>query len=89
MPVSKRSPHIEAAYPELTSQTYSRDIELGRVSTAAADVVIVHEWNDEWLVAALGSLRKARGRFQLLFHDTHHRAVSDPATIARIRSQRL
>ena len=70
----------KAAYPELTSQTYSRDIELASV-TAAADVIIVHEWNDEWLVTALGSLRKARGWFQLLFHDTHHRAVSDPATM--------
>ena len=44
-----------------------------------ADLVIVHEWNEPALVAAVG--RGARGgaaRFTLLFHDTHHRAVSDP-----------
>ena len=29
-------------------------------------------------MAALGKARKAGGRFTLLFHDTHHRAVSDP-----------
>ena len=70
----------KAAYPELTSQTYSRDIDLA-AATDGADVVIVHEWNEEWLVAALGRLRKTGGAFQLLFHDTHHRAVSDPAAM--------
>lgn len=46
-----------------------------------ADVVIVHEWNDPKLVAAIGRRRKQGARFTLLFHDTHHRAVSDPAAI--------
>ena len=41
----------------------------------------MHEWNDPALVAALGSLRKRGGRFHPAFHDTHHRAVSDPAAI--------
>jgi spore maturation protein CgeB len=72
----------EAAYPELKSQTYSRDVDLAP-ATDSADVVIVHEWNEEWLVAALGRLRKGRSAFQLLFHDTHHRAVSDPAAMQR------
>jgi spore maturation protein CgeB len=72
----------ETAYPELQSQTYSRDVDLAR-ATQGADVVIVHEWNEEWLVAALGRLRQGRSAFQLLFHDTHHRAVSDPAAMRR------
>jgi spore maturation protein CgeB len=72
----------KAAYPELHSQTYSRDTDLARL-TAGVDVVIVHEWNEEWLVAALGHLRRDRSEFQLLFHDTHHRAVSDPAAMRR------
>jgi spore maturation protein CgeB len=38
----------------------------------------VHEWNDPELVAAVGRVRKRGGRFTLLFHDTHHRAVSAP-----------
>ena len=33
------------------------------------------------LVAAIGALRRRGGRFMLLFHDTHHRAVSDPEAI--------
>ena len=46
-----------------------------------ADIVLVHEWNDPALVAAIGAHRLARGRYTLLFHDTHHRAVSDPDAI--------
>jgi spore maturation protein CgeB len=46
-----------------------------------ADLVIVHEWNEPALVASLGELRKRGARFTLLFHDTHHRAVSDPHAI--------
>ncbi len=47
---------------------------------ADTDLVIVHEWNEPELVAAIGEQRK-HGRFRLLFHDTHHRAVSDPRAI--------
>jgi len=65
------------AYPELSSRTYSRPEE-GAGHAWGADVVIVHEWNDPELVAAVGRLRARGGRFTLLFHDTHHRAVSAP-----------
>jgi spore maturation protein CgeB len=41
----------------------------------------VHEWNEPSLVAAIGAVRARGGRFTLLFHDTHHRAVSDPEAI--------
>ena len=41
----------------------------------------MHEWNEPTLVAKLGQLRQRGGRFTLLFHDTHHRAVSDPQAI--------
>ncbi|RZM20344.1 MAG: glycosyltransferase, partial [Sphingomonas sp.] len=43
-----------------------------------ADLVIVHEWNEPALVAEVGRLRARGARFRLLFHDTHHRAVSAP-----------
>lgn len=43
-----------------------------------ADVVLVHEWNDPALIARLGEKRLAGGTFTLLFHDTHHCAVSAP-----------
>ena len=65
------------AYPELSSRTYSRPEE-GAGHAWGADLVIVHEWNDPELVAAVGRLRARGGRFTLLFHDTHHRAVSAP-----------
>jgi spore maturation protein CgeB len=49
---------------------------------AGADVVLVHEWNHPKLVARLGRHRLARGRYLLLFHDTHHRSVSAPEAMA-------
>jgi len=67
-------------YPELSSIAFDANADLGEM-ISDADVVIVHEWNDPWLVAAIGRLRIEGGRFTLLFHDTHHRAVSDPNAI--------
>jgi spore maturation protein CgeB len=64
-------------YSELSSRTYSRPEE-GAAHAFGADLVIVHEWNDPELIAAVGRVRKRGGRFTLLFHDTHHRAVSAP-----------
>lgn len=66
-----------AAYPELSSSTYTPQCCPERM-VDGADLVIVHEWNDPRLVARLGTARAFGGRFTLLFHDTHHRAVSAP-----------
>jgi spore maturation protein CgeB len=49
-----------------------------------ADVVLMHEWNDPALIAAVGAWRRRGGRFILLFHDTHHRAVTDPQAIGAL-----
>ena len=51
--------------------------------TDGADLVIVHEWNDPALVNGLGHLRKYGTRFALLFHDTHHRALTQPDAMRR------
>jgi spore maturation protein CgeB len=48
-----------------------------------ADLVLVHEWTPPGVVAAVGAYRKKVGGFRLLFHDTHHRAVSEPEKMAR------
>jgi len=48
-----------------------------------ADLVLVHEWNEPALVAALGERRAAGAGFRLLFWDTHHRAASAPEEMAR------
>ena len=68
------------AYPELSSTPFASEAQ-AEAATDGADLVIVHEWNDPALVAAVGRLRARGGRFRLLFHDTHHRAVSDPEAI--------
>jgi spore maturation protein CgeB len=68
------------AYPELSSSRFGPDLDLA-AALDGADLVMVHEWNEPVLVAGLGRLRARGARFTLLFHDTHHRAVSDPAAI--------
>ena len=70
------------AYPELSTTVYGPGADLAEL-VDGADVVIVHEWNEPSLVAGIGRLRRAGHRFRLLFHDTHHRAVSDPDAMRR------
>ena len=69
-----------APYPELRATTYGPDLDLAR-ALDGADLVLVHEWNAPGLVAAIGAARRRGGRFTLLFHDTHHRAVSEPGAM--------
>ena len=70
-----------AAYPDLSSLTYGK-AGLAVERAAGADLVIVHEWNEPALIAALGRARKRWHVGTLLFHDTHHRAVSAPQEMA-------
>jgi spore maturation protein CgeB len=70
------------AYPQLVSQQYDlATLDLDAV-LAQADLVLVHEWSDHALVKRIGAHRRANGRYRLLFHDTHHRSVTDPASMA-------
>src|SRR5436853_3734849 len=46
-----------------------------------ADVVVAHEWNPRELLEGLAERRKRGAAFQLLFHDTHHRAITAPDQI--------
>lgn len=68
------------AYPELSSRRYADARALAPL-VQGADLVVAHEWSEPWLVAELGRMRRRGARFTLLFHDTHHRAVSDPGAI--------
>ncbi len=68
------------AYPDLRIEMMGPNARLDRLCDNA-DLVIVHEWNDPALVAAIGRLRRSQD-FTLLFHDTHHRAVSQPDAVA-------
>ncbi|WP_376099683.1 glycosyltransferase [Roseomonas sp. CCTCC AB2023176] len=67
-------------YPDLSSTIFATDDD-AEAALDGADLVIVHEWNHPALVGAIGRARAHGGRFTLLFHDTHHRAVSDPDAI--------
>ena len=66
-----------AHYPGLAGQRVPGSADPA-ATVDGADVVIVHEWTDPATVARLGALRRAGAPWLLLFHDTHHRAVSDP-----------
>lgn len=73
---------VRDAFPWMRSTCYDpRDVEVAAL-TVGADLVLVHEWNDPALVSALGRHRAAAG-YRLLFHDTHHRAVTQPEAMAR------
>lgn len=68
---------FRSLYPRLHSTTYSAGDDLAGL-IGDADVVIVHEWNEPATISAIGRVRRDGSRFRLLFHDTHHRAVSAP-----------
>jgi spore maturation protein CgeB len=71
-----------AAYPTLASHRYDpAALDLDE-ALDGADLVLVHEWNSRELVARIGRKRRAGGGFTLLFHDTHHRSVTDPEAMA-------
>src|SRR5689334_14883795 len=73
---------FRGAYPGLESIRYDpAKLNVGDV-LRDADLVIVHEWNDHDLVARIGAHRKNGGRYRLLFHDTHHRSVTAPNSMA-------
>jgi spore maturation protein CgeB len=71
---------FKRAYPGLASRDHELTDDALEREVAHADLVIVHEWNDRELVARIGRLRR-KHRFVLLFHDTHHRLVTDPTAI--------
>ena len=73
---------FHAAYPALTSDRYDlATLDLDR-ALDGADLVIVHEWNDHGLVRRIGATARRAARYRLLFHDTHHRSVTDPGAMA-------
>jgi len=69
---------FHAAYPRLRSRLYDPlSIDLD-AALDGVDVVIVHEWNDPAIVARIGRYRARTRSCKVLFHDTHHRAISAP-----------
>jgi spore maturation protein CgeB len=73
---------FHSAYPQLTSHRYSTGFDLDAVLDGE-DLVLVHEWNDPSLVERIGNHHKRSGDYTLLFHDTHHRCVTDTQAMSR------
>jgi spore maturation protein CgeB len=73
---------FRAAYPHLRPTRYDlHTLNLDR-ALAGADLVLVHEWNDHALVRRIGQHRARSHGYRLLFHDTHHRSVTEPRSMA-------
>ncbi|VWX63233.1 A-glycosyltransferase, Glycosyltransferase Family 4-like protein [Burkholderiales bacterium 8X] len=71
-----------AAYPMLSSRTYDdATLDLDQ-ALDGADLVLVHEWSPHALVQRIGQHRRDVGGYRLLFHDTHHRSVTEPDSMA-------
>lgn len=70
------------AYPQLRSERFDPQAFKLHEALEGADLVIVHEWNDHALVKRIGEYRRDNPRCRLLFHDTHHRSVTQPDSMA-------
>lgn len=69
-------------YPDLRSNRYGEQtLDLDQVLEDAG-LVLVHEWNSHRLVSRIGAHRKRCGSYRLFFHDTHHRSVTAPESMA-------
>ena len=69
-------------FPQLRSSSYDLDTLDLYAALDGAELVLVHEWNDPDLVRRVGLVRRSAS-FRLLFHDTHHRAVTAPEAMRR------
>ena len=68
-------------YPTLDVRRYDVDTLDLDEALEDADLVLVHEWNPHLLVEQIGRHHARGGRYTLLFHDTHHRSVTDEASM--------
>ena len=76
---------FEREFPELQVTIYSeQETALLEDELRGADVVLVHEWNTPLIVNHILSLKK-KLRFRALFHDTHHRAYTNPGELLQMQ----
>jgi spore maturation protein CgeB len=69
-------------YPGLRSTFYDENTLDLSVALDGAETVLVHEWNSHDLVRRVGDYRRNHPSCRLFFHDTHHRSVTDPNSMA-------
>jgi spore maturation protein CgeB len=78
-------------YPELDIHFYQNDTTLAPFldeELKDVDLVLIHEWNEPWLVNKVLELKEKYG-FRALFHDTHHRAYTSPGEILRFHLHKV
>lgn len=68
-------------FPSLETNFYNEQSNFYDILKDAS-LVIVHEWNETDLIKKIGTL-KIRCNYKLLFHDTHHRAITAPREMGR------
>lgn len=78
----ERIEEFKKYYPTLEAEFYDPAEPDYDYMLNGADLVIVHEWSEPELVAAVGELKLKYG-YKLLFHDTHHRAVSEVESMSK------
>ena len=74
---------FERAFPTLQSRRYSIERLQFDEWLEGIDLVLVHEWNDARVVAGIGEFRRRNPRVRVLFHDTHHRALTAENELSR------
>jgi spore maturation protein CgeB len=74
---------IPGLFPGIAIRQYDDTFNVEQ-ALDGADLVLVHEWNTPGLIARIGQCRIRGGSFTLLFHDTHHRAVTAPDELGRV-----
>jgi spore maturation protein CgeB len=70
------------AFPQLRSRRFDPQALDLHEALDGTDLVIVHEWNEHALVKRIGEYRRDHRDVRLLFHDTHHRSVTQPESMA-------
>ncbi|HET9742369.1 MAG TPA: glycosyltransferase [Terriglobales bacterium] len=78
-------------YPELDIHFYQNDETFTPFfdeELRDVDLVLIHEWNQPWLVNRVLEYKERYG-FKALFHDTHHRAYTRPADILRFHLHKV
>lgn len=78
-------------YPEIDVHFYQNDETLQpflKEELRDVDLVLIHEWNEPWLVNSVLALKEEYG-FRAFFHDTHHRAYTRPGEMLRFHLHKL
>lgn len=71
------------AYPLFSPERFElQTLDLNQ-TLEGAHLVLVHEWNSPELIKRIGEHHAQSRNYKLLFHDTHHRMVSQPEEMSR------